>query len=110
MSVDDEDDLADVFVTLAGWGYYLDSDNTLKLSPKLKLVSLQVSKGSCPGTYFVLNFSSLSIFTRLSDGMIDNGEGEDHLRINFTSFRVFRSTPKGYVSTYLVRRMWFGLE
>ena len=48
LSVDDEDDLADVFVTLAGWGYYLDSDNTLKLSPKLKLVSLQVSsKGSC---------------------------------------------------------------
>ena len=69
LSVDDEDDLANVFVTLASWGYYLDSDDTFKLSPKLKLVSLQVSKGSCPGTgaYFVLNFSSLSIFLRLSD-------------------------------------------
>ena len=54
LSVDDEDDLADVFVTLAGWGYYLDSDNTLKLSPKLKLVSLQVSKGSCCPIWEVL--------------------------------------------------------
>ena len=75
LSVDDEDDLADVFVTLAGWGYYLDSDNTLKLSPKLKLVSLQVSKGSCPKTYFVLDFSSVSISfkaARLSDGRIVN--------------------------------------
>ena len=77
LSVDDEDDLADVFVTLAGWGYYLESNNTFKLSPKLKLVSLQVSKGSCPEWEILVlwfAFSSRSIFMRLSDGRIDTGE------------------------------------
>ena len=41
--VDDEDDLADDFVTLAGWGYFLDPRNELQLSSKLKLISLQVN-------------------------------------------------------------------
>ena len=41
LPIDDEDDMADVFVTLSGWGLVIGNKDKLVPTSKLKLVSLQ---------------------------------------------------------------------